>query len=119
MASEPPAKTQGAAQRRRALFVEANAILDQEYASDLSLDQVARRIGASSRGLQRAFAEIGQTSFRGSLHDVRMQRAAELLRGSQLPVGEIARQVGYRQQGEFTRAFRRAFGCTPTAYRQS
>ena len=50
-----------------------------EYASDLSLDDIARRVASSRRQLQRAYAEIGQTTFRDHLTGVRMQKAAEML----------------------------------------
>jgi len=50
--------------RRRALFEEAVEIIEREYATDLELDVVARRLATSRRQLQRAFAEAGQTSFR-------------------------------------------------------
>ena len=64
---------------RTSLFQEATEIVDQEYGSDLSLDEIARRVASSRRQLQRAYAEIGQTTFRDHLTRVRMEKAAELL----------------------------------------
>ena len=64
---------------RTSLFQEAVEIVEQEYASDLSLDDIARRVASSRRQLQRAYAEIGGTTFRDHLTRVRMQQAAELL----------------------------------------
>ena len=64
-------------------------------AADLSLDDIARRIASSRRQLQRAFAEIGQTTFRDHLTQVRMRRAAELLATLGLTVREVANRVGY------------------------
>src|SRR5436853_318755 len=89
--------TTAAPTRRRTLFEEAVGIIEQEYASDLELDAVARRLATSRRQLQRAFAEAGQTSFRTYLAQVRMGRALELLREGSLPVREVASRVGYRQ----------------------
>ena len=51
-------------------------------ASELSLDDIARRVASSRRQLQRAYAEIGGTTFRDHLTRVRMQRAAEMLAGA-------------------------------------
>ena len=65
---------------RTALFEDAVAIVEEEYASDLSLDDIARRVASSRRQLQRAYAEIGDTTFREHLTRVRMDRAAALLR---------------------------------------
>src|SRR3712207_8927981 len=70
-----------------------------EYAEDLVLDDVAGRIATSRRQLQRVFAELAGTGFREELAAIRMERAAELLRGP-LPVGEVARRVGYRQSAQ-------------------
>ena len=49
---------------RTSLFEEATSIVEAEYASDLSLDDIARRVASSRRQLQRAYAEIGNTTFR-------------------------------------------------------
>jgi AraC family transcriptional regulator of adaptative response / methylphosphotriester-DNA alkyltransferase methyltransferase len=99
------------------LFQEAARITEAEYASDLSLDDVARRVASSRRQLQRAFAEIGNTTFREHLARVRMERAAELLADGRLSVREVANRVGYRQPAQFAKAFRRWRGMTPSAYR--
>ena len=76
---------------------------------------MARRVATSRRQLQRAFAEAGETSFRTYLQRVRMDRAAELLRGSDAPVNEVASAVGYRQPAQFAKAFRRHHGGPPPA----
>ena len=44
---------------RTALFDDAVAIVEAEYATDLALDDIARRVASSRRQLQRAYAEIG------------------------------------------------------------
>jgi AraC family transcriptional regulator of adaptative response / methylphosphotriester-DNA alkyltransferase methyltransferase len=102
---------------RTTLFEEACAIVEDEYAADLSLDDIARRVASSRRQLQRAYAEIGRTTFRDHLTAVRMERAAELLQGRGLTVREIAHRVGYRQPAQFAKAFRRHHGLAPSDYR--
>ena len=47
----------------------------------------------------------------------RMERAAMLLRATQLPVREVARQVGYSGTSNFYRAFRAQYGCGPAEWR--
>ncbi len=102
---------------RTSLFQEAAEIVDREYASDLSLDDIARRVASSRRQLQRAYAEIGQTTFRDHLTRVRMQKAAEMLSTRALTVREVAHRVGYRQPAQFAKAFRRYQGVAPSDYR--
>ena len=102
---------------RASLLEEANQIVDRDYAAELSLDDIARRVASSRRQLQRAYAEIGNTTFRDHLTAVRMERAAELLATGMFTVREVAHRVGYRQPAQFAKAFRRAKGVAPSDYR--
>ena len=102
---------------RTSLFQDASAIVHAEYAEELSLDDIARRVASSRRQLQRAFAEIGGTTFREHLTAVRMDRAADMLAERDLTVREVAHRVGYRQPAQFAKAFRRRHGSAPSAYR--
>lgn len=102
---------------RTSLFEDAVAIVEAEYASDLSLDDIARRVASSRRQLQRAYSEIGETTFREHLTAVRMDRAAELLRIRGLTVRDVAHRVGYRQPAQFAKAFRRHHGIAPSDFR--
>lgn len=101
------------AERRRTLFLEAAALVGEEYSRKLTLHSVARRIATSPRQLQRAFAEAGGTSFSDYLTDVRMSQAAALLQSGR-PVHEVAHAVGYRQAGQFAKTFRRRQGASPS-----
>jgi AraC family transcriptional regulator of adaptative response / methylphosphotriester-DNA alkyltransferase methyltransferase len=105
------------ASRRTELFEEATAILRSDFARPITLLEVAARIAASPRQVRRAFVEVGGTTFGAHLHDFRMARAAELLSFTDLPMRQVARRVGYRQPSQFTKAFKRAFGVTPSRYR--
>jgi len=104
---------------RTSLFDDAVAIVETEFASDLSLDDIARRVASSRRQLQRAYAEIGDTTFRDHLTGVRMERAAEMLQTRGLTVREVAHRVGYRQPAQFAKAFRRHHGLAPSDFRAS
>src|SRR3712207_7011944 len=73
------------------------------FRSELMLDDIARRVASSRRQLQRAYAEIGHTTFRAHLTGVRMDRAAELLATRMFTVREVAHRVGYRQDRKSTR----------------
>ena len=104
---------------RTSLFDDAVAIVETEFAADLSLDDIARRVASSRRQLQRAYAEIGRTTFREHLTGVRMDRAAEMLDTRGLTVREVAHRVGYRQPAQFAKAFRRHHGLAPSDFRAS
>ena len=103
--------------RRLDIFDEAVAIVEAELSRPITVDEVARRAATSPRQLRRAFSEIGGVSFRSFLTNARMARAADLLAATDIPVAEVARRVGYRQPGQFTKAFNRAYATMPAAFR--
>jgi len=111
-----PVQRSATIRHRTSLYDDAVAIVDEEFASELALDDIARRVASSRRQLQRAFAEIGNTTFRDHLTRVRMQRAADMLASRSLTVREVAHRVGYRQPAQFAKAFRRYQGVAPSAY---
>jgi transcriptional regulator GlxA family with amidase domain len=102
---------------RTSLFHDAVAIVEHDFAAEVSLDDIARRVASSRRQLQRAYAEIGRTTFREHLTAVRMERAAELLSHSAMTVRQVANRVGYRQPAQFAKAFRRHHGASPSDFR--
>ncbi len=102
---------------RTALYEEALAVLNEEYATTITVARLADRIGCSCRQLQRAFHDIGSTSFRSALIGIRMERAAAVLAAGSSPVREAAITVGYRQPAQFAKAFRRHHGVVPSQYR--
>jgi AraC family transcriptional regulator, regulatory protein of adaptative response / methylphosphotriester-DNA alkyltransferase methyltransferase len=113
----PGAKRPSTIRMRRELFEEAAAIIALEYPDRLELESVARRLASSPRQLQRAFADVGETSFRRYLRRVRIERAAELLAVG-WPVSDAARAVGYSQPAHFAKAYRRELGRLPGADRR-
>ncbi len=115
---EIPIQRPATVRHRTSLFHDAVEIVESEYGSELSLDDIARRVASSRRQLQRSYAEIGHTTFREHLTAVRMERAAEMLKGRGLTVREVAQRVGYRQPAQFAKAFRRHHGVAPSGFRE-
>ena len=86
--------------------------------SSLSHEEVARKVGLSSSRLAHLFVEqIGVTP-RNYLEKRRLEQARQLLRRTQFPVAEIARQVGFESQFYFSLRFKKATGQAPLAFRQ-
>src|SRR4051812_44354060 len=109
---------EGTAERREELYREAMALIARDYASDLQLEGVARTLATSRRQLQRAFSEVGDTSFRHELAKVRMHHARVLLAADAIPVRAVAARVGYPQPAQFAKSFRRHHGKAPSVYRK-
>lgn len=80
---------------------------------------VAERFGMSRAGVSRAFAQAcPDGGFLGYLHGLRLDKAEELLRTTQLPIPDVAASVGYGSALTMTRAFKRYRETTPGAYRK-
>jgi AraC family transcriptional regulator of adaptative response / methylphosphotriester-DNA alkyltransferase methyltransferase len=109
---------EGTAERRQQLYREAMELIATDYSRDLQLEGVARTLATSRRQLQRAFAEVGDTSFRDELAKVRMHHARALLAADAIPVRTVAASVGYHQPAQFAKSFRRYHGQAPSAYRR-
>ncbi|BBX30381.1 putative transcriptional regulatory protein (plasmid) [Mycolicibacterium alvei] len=84
---------------------------------ELSAEQVARQFGIHAKTLQRRLVTEG-TSYAELVDRTRRELTHRLLTGTDLPVAQVSRQLGYAEQSVFTRASKRWFGVTPTTYRQ-
>lgn len=88
--------------------------------SPLKLTEVARQIAFTSPGnLSRLFRQQHGLSFQGYLQKLRLEKAAELLATTHLPVARIAKRVGYRDVSRFGQHFKRRFQATPAEHRKT
>ncbi|MFW9269956.1 helix-turn-helix transcriptional regulator [Pseudomonas sp. NR3] len=103
---------------RRLPYAALNAHIDQYAAYPLQVADLAQVAGLSSARLHARFvAECGQTPME-YIRSRRLHKALELLRDSQLAIGEIAHRVGYSSQSAFAAAVQREFGVPPGKLRQ-
>ena len=91
-------------------------LLKQNLAEPPSLEELGRKIGCSHFYLSRIFsAQTGHTITQ-HLRQLRMERAAELLKKGEHNVTEAATEVGYNSLSHFSAAFHETFGCCPGLY---
>ncbi len=83
-----------------------------------TLAELAHTLNLSARTLDRHLRDEG-VSFRSLSNALRHARACELLDQTTRPITWIAHELGYTDAANFTRAFRRAAGMSPSRYRQS
>lgn len=103
---------------RRLPYTALDAHIDQHAAYPLQVADLARVAGLSSARLHARFvAERGQTPME-YIRSRRLHKAVGLLRDSNLPIGEIAHQVGYSSQSAFAAAVLREFGVSPGKLRR-
>jgi len=95
------------------------AYLHQNYAQDLTRNELADAVGVSESYLSQIFHQEMGISLWEFLNRLRIQHAQALLRASDETITAIARQVGFNDSAYFSRVFRKLAGCSPSAYRQT
>jgi AraC-like DNA-binding protein len=93
--------------------------IEDNLARPLTLADIAAHAGISVPHLTRTFKQATGESVIERLLNLRMDRAAVLLTETDLSLADIARQSGLPDVSYFCRRFRRHFGTTPLAYRQT
>jgi AraC-like DNA-binding protein len=81
------------------------------------VEEIARRLGLSTRTLKRQLAAVG-TTYSTLLDDFRKERAVTLLDRRDLTLDAVATELGYSDLANFTRACKRWTGKTPSAVRK-
>ena len=100
-------------------LLRARDLADARYFEPLTVAEMARAAGLSPAHFSREFKRAFGESPHQYLLTRRLERAAALLRNTDRPVTEICFAVGLSSLGSFTSSFRRVYGTTPLAYRDS
>ena len=85
---------------------------------NLNIDVIAAQFGMGRTNFYRKVRELMGMSPNDYLRKCRMERAAELLRTTVLPVADVCAQVGMPDAQYFSRVFKGYFGMPPSAYRE-
>jgi transcriptional regulator GlxA family with amidase domain len=101
------------------LVAQVQQHLQEHLHNPVSLAQLADQAGLSQRSLTRRFGQATGMSPQAYLQSLRMASARDLLRHSNLGVGEIAWQVGLQDVSYFSQLFRRHCGVSPLKYREA
>lgn len=95
----------------------AAAYIENDYASMISMDQLAEHVSLSKYHFIRRFSSSTGLTPGAYLTRVRIEKAMELLRGTTRSIEQIAAQVGYSSGSYFIKAFRGLTGLTPGEFR--
>lgn len=114
--TEFPLKEEG----RVALRVHyAQKVYLENLQENLSLSEVAQRVGTYARQLADDFRTVTGQSTQTWLREKRMQQACHYLLNTEKEISSIAEEVGYTSAAAFSNAFREHFGLTPREYRRT
>ncbi|MEW4412878.1 AraC family transcriptional regulator [Clostridium sp. AN503] len=89
------------------------------YREDITLPLLAKKVHVAPNYLSRVFNQDMGMSIPVYTNHVRIENAARLLQDDGLRISDVAFQAGFSDPHHFTRIFKKKYGMTPTAYRES
>lgn len=89
------------------------------YHEEVSLDQIAKHLFIHPIYFCTLFKKETGETYNHFLTQIRLDKAFELLRSSELQVQEVSSMVGYKSPKHFTRLFKKQFGILPKDYRNN
>jgi AraC-like DNA-binding protein len=99
------------------MITRAKEYIQQNFAEDLSLSQVAKAVNTSTFYFCKMFKKGTGLNFTEYVSRVRIESAKNLLLNPNLRISEIAYQVGFQSLTHFNRVFKKMIGESPTEYR--
>jgi two-component system response regulator YesN len=95
----------------------AQAYIQENYARDISLDDVSKAVNISPYYFSKIFKEGTGEGFVEYLTNIRIEKAKELLSTTEYSMREICSMCGYSDPNYFSRSFKKKIGVTPTEYK--
>ena len=111
--SEPKAATETV----DSSMITAAKFLEQHYHRRITMQQVADLMHISEKHFCKQFKRQFGVPPQEFLMNIRLEKAKQLLKSTDLRIKEIAGSVGFSSQLNFAAAFKKRFGQSPTAYR--
>lgn len=97
-------------------LLRAKDLIDREFSRDLDVPELAREAHASTAHFARSFKRCFGEAPYAYLRRRRIERAKELLRGTELSVTQVSLAVGFLSLGSFSGVFRELVGEPPSEY---
>ncbi len=92
--------------------------IQKNYADKITLGDIAKSGNVSKSTCLAIFKKYLQDTPTSYLIEYRLKRAIKMLADSDLPITEIALEVGFGGVSYFAETFRKNYGCSPSEYRQ-
>lgn len=113
----PQGKTT-AKQSTRTAVESMRAYLYEHYNEDVTREELARAVYLNPDYMSRLFRKKEGCSIIDYLIKIRVQRAAELLENTDIPIQDVSMEVGYDNFAYFSRLFKKEMGVSPREYRK-
>lgn len=93
--------------------------IDANYSQPLSVEEIAREVCLSPSRLSHIVKEELGSTLGGYISKIRIDKAKDLLIDTEIPISQIALDVGFPDQSYFTKVFKKVEKCTPKTFRQN
>jgi two-component system, response regulator YesN len=99
-------------------FVEAKKYIDEHLAEEITLEELAHRIGITPTYFSHLFKKEINETFVQYRTRKRMEKAKELMEVPHFRIIDICQDVGYTDYPHFTKTFKKYYGVSPSEYRK-
>ena len=100
-------------QLRQPVKTDIHRVVEENYTSPISLDELAYLSGRSLSSFKREFQDIYGAPPARWIREKRLSKAHEMLRSSSLSVADVAYSLGFENPTHFSRIFKQQYGASP------
>ena len=101
-------------QLRQPVKTDIHRVVEENYTSPISLDELAYLSGRSLSSFKRDFQDIYGESPARWIREKRLAKARQLLQSSQMSVADVAYSLGFENPTHFSRIFKQQYGISPS-----
>ena len=101
-------------QLRQPVKTDIHRVVEENYTSPISLDELAYLSGRSLSSFKREFQDIYGESPTRWIREKRLSKAQQMLRSSSLSVADVAYSLGFENPTHFSRIFKQQYGYAPS-----
>jgi len=107
------------AEKQDVLIEQINEAIQNGYMDiNFSVQVIADSVGKSMPYISRIYMQYVGTSIIDKISEIRMEKARELIKKTDLSINEISGKVGFSSSSYFHRAFKKVHGVTPKEFRE-
>lgn len=93
--------------------------IDEHFREDINIQKVEAVCHYSYRNINRIFEALHNETIGKYVKRIRLEKAAQYLKYSEMPVSDIAYEVGFEDRAAFSKAFKNKYKLSPSAFRNS
>lgn len=92
--------------------------IEQRFQTDIKIPDIEAACHYSYRNINRIFQALQNETIGKHIKRLRLEQAAQQLKYTQIPITDIAFEVGFADLAAFSKAFKQYFACAPSVFRQ-